>query len=80
VSVRFEHPERSYFYTIETSLNDTVYTQRLMADGTGVVQSLDFPASTTGRYVRVTVTSATPESVNGNGTWASFFEFSVIGL
>jgi len=80
VSIRFEHADRRYYYTIETSLNDSVYTQRLTADGTGALQTLDFAPGTTGRYVRITITAAVPDNVNGSGTWASFYELSLIGL
>lgn len=79
VSISFEHADRTYVYLVETSLNDAVYTQQIMANGTGAIQTVALPPSVTARYVRVTVTSATPVSVNGNGTWASFWEFSLQG-
>ena len=79
VSLRFEHPERTYYYTIETSSDDAVYTLQRTANGTGVTQSLTLPAGATGRYVRVTVTNGVPLMVNGNGTWASFWECSLMG-
>ena len=78
-SISFEHADRTYVYVVETSLNDAVYTQQIMANGTGAIQTVALPPSVTARYVRVTVTSATPTSVNGNGTWASFWEFSLQG-
>jgi hypothetical protein len=37
------------------------------------------PANVTARYVRVTLTSATPTFANGTQTWASFWEFSLQG-
>jgi hypothetical protein len=79
VSIVFEHSDRKYFYLVETSTNDAVYAQQIMANGTGVTQTVALPANFTARYVRATVTRATPVSVNGNGTWASFWEFSLQG-
>lgn len=80
VSIRFEHPERTYMYLIESSLNDQVYIQQGAISGTGVLQTLDFQPNTSARYLRVTVTGAVPPSVNGNGTWASFWELSLTGI
>ncbi|HEY5376592.1 MAG TPA: discoidin domain-containing protein, partial [Polyangiaceae bacterium] len=79
VSILFEHSDRKYFYLVETSTDDAVYTQQVIANGTGVTQTVVLPANVTARYVRVTVTSATPTWANGTGTWASFWEFSLQG-
>ena len=79
ISLRFEHPDRTYSYTIETSNDDAVYTLQRTANGTGVTQNLTLPAGVTARYVRVTVTNGLPLTVNGNGTWASFWECSLLG-
>jgi hypothetical protein len=80
VSIRFEHSDRTYSYVIETSPNDAVYTQQITASGTGVVQTVDLPVGVSARYVRITITGAVPTSVNGNGTWASFYELSLTGI
>jgi hypothetical protein len=79
VSIRFEHSDRTYYYTIETSIDDAVYTQQTTANGTGVTQTLTMPANVVARYVRVTVTNGTPTAVNGIGTWASFWECALLG-
>lgn len=79
VSIRFEYPDRRYFYLVETSPDDTVYTQQITANGTGVTQTIALPANVSARYVRVTVTSATPLYANGTNTWVSFWEFSLTG-
>jgi endoglucanase len=80
-SVQFEHPERTYGYTIETSPDDKLYTLQATLSGKGAVQSSDFRAGVSGRYLRITVTSG-DVWMDANGThnpWASFFEFSVTG-
>jgi hypothetical protein len=79
VSIRFEHPERAYYYSIETSTDDALYTQRIIANGTGVTQDLTLPANVTARYVRITVTNGSPLVLNGIGTWASLWECFVSG-
>jgi hypothetical protein len=78
----FEHPERTYSYLIETSVNDKVYTQQVTGSGTGVTQTLAFPATASGRYVRITITAATQGMVSGTAvpTWASFYELSLMGI
>jgi len=45
VSIRFEYPDRKYFYLIETSADDAVYIQRITANGTGVTQTVALPAN-----------------------------------
>jgi hypothetical protein len=80
VSIRFEHSDRTYSYTLETSDDDKVFVTQRTASGTGAVQSVEFPPDVSARYVRVTITNGTPTSINGIGTWASFFEFSLTGL
>jgi F5/8 type C domain len=78
-SVAFQIATRAYTYDIETSPDDKVYTRRLTVTGTGAVQTGDFPAGVSARYVRITVTST--ESLSpGVTVWASFYEFSVLGL
>lgn len=82
VVLKFEHPERTYVYIIETSPDDAVYTQRAMVTGTSDTQIVDLPANVSGRYVRIKVISGTPYK-DGNGTvyptWASFWEMRVYG-
>lgn len=78
-SVSFQIATRAYTYDIETSPDDKVYTRRLTITGTGAVQTGDFPAGVNARYVRITVTKAEPFA-NGATVWASFYEFSVLGI
>jgi F5/8 type C domain len=81
VGVSFQHPERTYDYLIETSKDDAVFLQQASLSGMGALQSYAFPPGVSARYVRITVTAATP-LVDGTGThlsWATFFEFSVKG-
>jgi F5/8 type C domain len=80
-SVKFEHGERKYSYKVETSNDDSVYTVQSTISGTGDVQSDTFASGVSGRYVRITVTSADPY-VSGTTTyptWASFWDFTVNG-
>ncbi len=79
VSILFEFSDRKYFYLVETSTDDAVYAQQVTASGTGVTQTIALPANVTARYVRITVTGATPVYANNTGTWASFWEFSLQG-
>jgi hypothetical protein len=80
-TVTWEHPDRTYTYKIETSQNDSVYAVQASLSGTGSVQSDSFPANTTARYVRVTVTDGAPATYMGvtYPTWACFFELSITG-
>jgi F5/8 type C domain len=80
-SVTWEHPDRNYTYKIETSQNDSVYAVQASLSGTGSVQGDSFPANTSARYVRVTVTDAAPGIYAGTTypTWACFFELSITG-
>jgi hypothetical protein len=80
-SVTWEHPDRNYTYKIETSPNDSVYAVQASLSGTGSVQAGSFPANTSARYVRVTVTDAAPGTYAGTTypTWACFFEVSITG-
>jgi hypothetical protein len=80
-SVTWEHPDRNYTYQIETSQNDSVYTVQASLSGIGSVQGTSFPSNTSARYVRVTVTNATPGTYSGvtYPTWACFFELSITG-
>ena len=81
-SVQFEHPDRKYGYTIETSPDDKVYTLRATLIGMAAVQSSEFLPGASGRYVRITITSTTPivDASGSHTLWASFSEFSVIGI
>lgn len=77
-SVRFEYGQRPYSYVIETSSDDVTFTAVPGTTATGVVGSVQsgaFPDGTSARYVRISVTNADPPST----TWASFYEFSVLG-
>lgn len=80
--VSFERSEQEYFYELETSTDDAVYVLRSKLSGTGARQSALFPPGVSARYVRITVTNAQP-LIDANGThatWASFFEFSLLGI
>ena len=82
VVIKFEHPERKYTYVIETSANDSVYTQQALVNGTGDAQMVDMPPGVLARYLRITVTAASPfTDVNGAvyPTWASFWELRLYG-
>jgi len=83
-AIRLEYPQRLHSFYVETSPDDVSYTTAAGAtftDVVGEVQSADFPAGTSARYVRVTVTNGAPDPDNQpHFTWASFFEFSVLGL
>jgi F5/8 type C domain len=83
VVVQFEHPERKYYYVIETSLNDSVYAQQATVSGTGAVQTVDLPNNPSARYVRITVTNGVPYLDKTSGTtyptWASFWEIALNG-
>lgn len=79
IAIRFEYPDRNYVYTVESSLDAAVYTQRAAVTGTGTVQTLDFPPGTTARFVRITITGGIPATQNGTATWASMYEVSVTG-
>jgi hypothetical protein len=83
VVVHFEHPERKYYYVIETSLNDSVYGQQATVSGTGAVQTVDLPNNPSARYVRITVTNGVPYLDKSSGTtyptWASFWEIALNG-
>ena len=73
-SVHWEHGDRAYTYLIETSNDDALFTTRVSNTATGSIQSADFPVSTRARYVRITVTGASPAG------WASFYELGVSGF
>ena len=78
VLVQFEHPDRTYSYFIETSQDDSVYVLGPSVNGTGAAQVVDLPKNVSARYVRVTVTDVSP--VPNGAPWASFWEFSVLGI
>jgi len=81
-AVSFQHADRTYTYLIETSQDDSVYVQQVSLSGLGALQSEAFPPGVSARYVRITITAATP-LIDATGThlsWATFFEFSVIGI
>lgn len=80
-TVTWEQSDRTYSYEIETSSDDAVYAVQVKLSGAGAVQSAAFPLNLSARYVRVTVTAATP-GVYGSATyptWACFYDFSVNG-
>jgi len=82
VVIKFEHPQRKYTYVIETSLDDSVYMQRATVNGTGDAQTVDMPPGVSARYLRVTVTAASPFTDANGGvypTWASFWELRLYG-
>jgi F5/8 type C domain len=81
-AVSFEHPERVYSYQIETSSDDVVYVLQATLSGTGALQSATLPPGVSARYVRITVTSAPPfvDAKGTHATWASFYEFSLLGI
>jgi hypothetical protein len=83
-SIRLEHPSRLHSFVIETSQDDVTYTPvpgATFTDVVGEVQSGNFSAGSSARYVRVSITDAAPDPINQpHFTWASFFEFSVLGF
>jgi hypothetical protein len=63
-----------YKYKVETSSDNSTWTQRIDRTGnTGSQQTFTDPFSTTARYVRITATGIP------SGFWASIFEFRVFG-
>ncbi len=70
-TLTFEHPDREYSYTVETSTDGTTFANPQTKAGTGP-QTGTFPAAQA-RYVRVTVTASNPAS------YASLFEVSIKG-
>lgn len=83
VVLKFEHPERTYSYVIETSLDDATYTEQATINkGTGDTQLVALPANASGRYLRVRVTVGDPYTDSTgkvNPTWASFWELRAYG-
>jgi hypothetical protein len=74
--ISFEYPDRNYYFDIETSADDAVYTRQVSTSGSAAPQSGSFPAGVSARYVRITITNA---DAGVSPTWASFFEFVVTG-
>ena len=81
-SVQFQHPDRTYTYHVETSQDGAVYVNQTGdLTGMGAVLGANFVAGVTGRYVRITVTYGAPfvDATGTHNTWATFYEFSVLG-
>jgi hypothetical protein len=79
--VTWEYPSQAtglpYLYAIGISDDGTAFTtvvDKTTNTETTLTQSVDFPAGTMARHVRITVTGL-PQ-----GTWASFWEASVFGI
>jgi len=70
-TLTFEHVDREYSYTLETSANGTTFANPRAKSGTGP-QTGTFPF-TQARYVRVTITASKPAS------FASLVEVSILG-
>jgi hypothetical protein len=82
--VIWEYPNQAmgltYGYVVDVSNDGATFTQaidRSMNTDTMQIQTSDFPPSTSGRYVRITVTRL-PASMP-LATWASFWEARVFG-
>jgi hypothetical protein len=72
--VMWEKAVAGYKYRIETSLDNTTWTTRAdLTNNTSALQTQAQAFSATARYVRITITGL-PAS-----TWASFYEFRVVG-
>jgi hypothetical protein len=83
VEIDFEYPTQaastSYGYVVGVSPDGTTFTTAIDQSAntsTTMTQSSPFPASTSGRYVRITVT---PPTTTPSATWASFWEARVFG-
>jgi hypothetical protein len=85
VSLQFEHADRAYSFSVETSADDSAYTKQATVNGgTGAVQMVPMPSNVSARYVRITVTGAVPGVDPTTGaarpTWASLWEVSLLGI
>jgi hypothetical protein len=83
IEIDFEYPAQAdgyaYTYVVSISTDDDTYSTSIdestNAD-TMTTQVASFPASTSARYVRITVT---PPDTSGSPTWASFWEVRIYG-
>lgn len=82
--VMWEYPSQaaglSYGYVVSVSSDGTTYApsiDRSTNTDTAQIQTSDFPPSTSGRYVRITV--VTLPASTPRATWASFWEVRVFG-
>jgi hypothetical protein len=82
VEIDFEYPAQAsgyaYGYTVGTSGDGATFTTAIdqrANTGTTMMQMAQFPAATTGRYVRITVIPPTTNPA----TWSSFWEARVYG-
>jgi len=84
VELVWEYPERKYYgYTIGVSDNATQFPATPAIDNTknqstAKTQVASFTQQTSGRYVRITVTSLPPNELPIE-TWASLYEVRVFG-
>ena len=83
VEIDFEYPAQaagaSYGYVIGVSPDGTTFTtalDRTTNTSTTMTQTGPLPASTTGRYVRITVI---PPTTTPSATWSSFWEARIYG-
>jgi alpha-L-fucosidase len=82
VEIDFEYPAQAagsaYGYVVGVSPDGATFTDAIDQTGntsTTMTQSANFPPSTSGRYVRITVTPPTTTPA----TWSSFWEARVYG-
>lgn len=83
IEIDFEYPpqaiDESYDFVVAISSDGTTFTDVIDRTGntdTMTTQVASFPASTSGRYVRVTVT---PPVTTPSATWASLWEARIFG-
>jgi hypothetical protein len=83
IEIDFEYPAQamgfSYGYVVGVSGDGSTFTDAIdqtANTSTTMTQTANFPASTSGRYVRITVT---PPTTTPNPTWSSFWEARVYG-
>lgn len=83
VEVDFEYPTQaantSYGYRVGVSVDGATFTTAIDQStntSTTMTQMASFPASTSSRYVRITVI---PPTTTPSATWASFWEARVFG-
>ena len=82
IEIDFEYPTQAvgfaYGYVVGVSGDGATFTDainQVANTSTTTTQTANFPASTSGRYVRITVTPPTTTSA----TWSSFWEARVYG-
>jgi hypothetical protein len=71
--------DTAYGYVVGVSSDGTTFTTAINQaanTSTTTTQTASFPAATSGRYVRITVT---PPTTMPDATWASFWEARVFG-